>query len=98
MKIQVCTGKSCKSKFSEYIIKRIQGDKERFNLENVNIETCPCLWECKQWPNVLIDGKRESYSDPIKISKIILEKTKQAQHNKKTKSENKQKNDENITE
>lgn len=81
MKIQVCTGKSCKSKFSEYIIKRLQSDTEKFKLENVTIETCPCLWDCKIWPNVIVDGKKENYCDPIKISKIMLEKVKQRKNN-----------------
>lgn len=93
MKIQVCTGKSCKSRFSEYIIKRIEGDKKKFNLENVTFEKCPCQWNCKEWPTVLIDGKKESYSDPLKISKIIFEKMKQSQQIRKTIMDKKEKRD-----
>lgn len=77
MKIQVCVWKSCKGKFSEYIIKRINWDISKFNLENVSIESCPCLGNCNEWPNVIIDWKKEHYSDPIKISKIMFEKIKQ---------------------
>lgn len=83
MKIQVCTGKSCKWKFSEYIIKRINWDIEKFHLDNVSIESCPCLWDCKSWPNVIIDGKKENYCDPIKVSRIMFEKIKQRKANQK---------------
>lgn len=83
MKIQVCTGKSCKGKFSEYIIKRINWDIEKFHLDNVSIESCPCLWDCKIWPNVIIDWKKENYCDPIKVSKIMFEKIKQRKTNQK---------------
>lgn len=93
MKIQVCTWKSCKSRFSEYIIKRIEWDKVRFNLENVNVETCPCQWNCKEWPTVIIDGKKESYCDPLKVSKIMFDKIKQTQQSRKPKQDKKEKRD-----
>ncbi|MDD5770102.1 MAG: (2Fe-2S) ferredoxin domain-containing protein [Candidatus Gracilibacteria bacterium] len=80
MKIQVCTGKSCKLKFSEYIIKRISQDKEKFNLHNITLETCPCQGRCKEGPIVLVDGKAEIYSDPIKISKMIFDKINGRKH------------------
>ncbi len=76
MKIQVCTWKMCKSRFSEYITKRLNADVEKFNLKNVILETCSCLWECKSWPNVLFDWKIEKYVDPVKASKIMFEKMK----------------------
>lgn len=89
MKIQVCTWKSCKGKFSEYIIKRINWDIEKFHLDNVSIESCPCLGDCKSWPNVIIDSKKENFCDPIKVSKIMFEKIKQRKTNQKeTKIEN----------
>lgn len=84
MKIQVCNWKSCRSRFSEYILKRINSDIEKFNLWNVTIEYCPCLWQCKAWPNVIIDWKIENYSDPIKVSKNMFEKLKQRNNTKKT--------------
>ena len=74
MKIQVCTGKSCKSRFSEYILKRLAWDIEKFQLDNIQTEVCACLWQCKMWPNVILDGKTEHYSDPAKISKLMFEK------------------------
>ncbi len=82
MKIQVCTWKMCKSRFSEYIFKRVEGDIQKFALENITLETCPCQWQCKSWPNVIVDGKLENYSDPIKISKIIFDKIKQRKNSK----------------
>lgn len=96
MKVQICTWKSCKSRFSEYILKRLESDKEKFHYESLTIETCPCLWSCSEWPNVLIDWKKENYSDPIKISKIISDRLKQASISKK--SLKKDKNDENQIE
>jgi hypothetical protein len=41
-------GKSCKEKYSEYILKRLERDKERFNLTNVIITTCACIDGCKK--------------------------------------------------
>lgn len=74
MKIQVCTWKACKSRFSEYIIKRVEWDIKKFSLENITLETCSCLGQCKTWPNVIIDWKTENYCDPIKVSKIMFDK------------------------
>lgn len=82
MKIQVCTWKSCKGRFSEYILKRIASDIEKFKLENITYENCPCQWQCDKWPNVIVDGKIENYCDPIKISKMMLEKAKQRKNTK----------------
>ena len=76
MKIQVCNWKSCKSHFSEYITKRLNWDIEKFDIQNVIVEECACMWECRKWPNVKVDWKIENYSDPIKISKIICERVK----------------------
>jgi len=72
MKIQVCTWKNCKSKFSQYIITRLENDKEKFNKENVEILESSCMGHCKQWPNVIFDAKREEYMNPIKASDILL--------------------------
>ncbi len=83
MKIQICTWKSCKTRFSEYILKRINWDIEKYHLDNVTVETCGCLWNCKEWPNAIIDGKKENYCDPIKVSKIMLDKINQRKQNKK---------------
>lgn len=81
MKISVCNGKMCKSRFSEYILKRLNADIQKFNLEHIITEECPCLGQCKTWPNVVYDWKIENYQDPIKASKIMFEKTKQKKFN-----------------
>jgi len=91
MKIQVCTGKICKERFSEYILKRINSDIEKFHLDNVKVKNCGCLLDCNAWPNVIIDGKKENYCDPIKVSKIMLDKIsgrKWSKKDKKTEEEN----------
>lgn len=74
MKIWICNGKTCKWKFSEYITKRLNWDIEKFDINNLIIEETKCMWECKKWPNVLVDWKMEHYMTPIKASKIICNK------------------------
>lgn len=81
MKISVCSGKMCKSRFSEYILKRINSDIKKFKLEHIITEECPCLGQCKNGPNVVFDWKIENYQDPIKTSKIMFERTKQKKIN-----------------
>lgn len=74
MKIQVCMGKSCKWKYSEYILQRLERDKERFNLNNVIITTCTCLWKCEKWPSVMFDKHIEWHMTPTKASKMLMNK------------------------
>lgn len=74
MKIQVCMGKSCKERYSEYILQRLERDKERFNLNNVIITTCACLDNCKKWPNVIFDKHIEGNMTPTKASKMMMNK------------------------
>jgi len=75
MKIEVCTGKTCKSKFSEYIKVRLENDMKKFEIEG-DIEFSPCMGNCKKWPNVSFNGKREEYMNPAKASKIFLNNVK----------------------
>ncbi len=76
MKIEVCTGKACKSRFSQYITKRLENDIQKFNLEDMEITPCACTGNCKNSPNIIVDGKRHEYMNPLKASQIALEKTK----------------------
>ena len=76
MKIQVCTWKKCKSRFSEYILKRLKLDIEKFELKNIILEEWACMGNCSKWPNISVDWKIENYTDPIKDSKIMFEKSK----------------------
>lgn len=75
MKIKICTWKTCSDRFSEYIIKRLEWDIKRFNLDKVIIEKAACSWNCKVWPIVYFDKHMESRIDPIKASRIMLWKT-----------------------
>ena len=71
MKIQVCTWGSCKSKFSEYIIKRLENDVEKFNYKKLDIEESPCMGKCKYWPNVKLNNwDILNKSEPAKISQL----------------------------
>ncbi len=76
MKIQVCTWKLCKERWSEYILKRLESDKKMFNLDNVFISNCACMWHCKEWPNVMFDKHLEHHSDPARASKMMMDKIK----------------------
>jgi NADH:ubiquinone oxidoreductase subunit E len=76
MKIQVCTGKACREKFSNYILKRLENDKENFKLDHLIVETCTCQKKCDEAPVVVIDGKIEVKMTGIKASKLIMEKIK----------------------
>jgi hypothetical protein len=73
MKIQVCTWKTCKERFSEYILARLERDKQSFGLDNLMVESCPCTGNCKDGPNLLVDGKLEIHCNPIKASKFALQ-------------------------
>lgn len=76
MKIKICTGKMCKERYSEYIIKRIKNDIDFHSLDWVILEESPCMWQCSKWPNVMFDKHLESWVSPLKASKILLDKKK----------------------
>lgn len=71
MKIQVCTGKACSERFSEYIVTRVENEKKKYNLKNVDCDTCMCLWHCKKWPNILKNGEVQNYMNPVKVAEMI---------------------------
>ncbi len=73
MKVEVCTGRTCKSRFSGYILTRLENDKKNLNLKKLILHECPCTGNCKKWPNVIFDGKKEEYMNPAKASKIVLD-------------------------
>ena len=76
MKVKVCCGWSCKEKFSEYILTRLENDKKRDNLNSLIIEKWVCMGKCSEWPNVEIDWRIEKYMQPAKVSEIVSEKLK----------------------
>lgn len=82
MKVQVCMWKKCKERYSEYIYQRLERDKERFDMNNVILSTCACQDKCKEWPVVIFDKKTETRMDPIKASKIMMNKWKQKKKKK----------------
>ncbi|USN59002.1 MAG: (2Fe-2S) ferredoxin domain-containing protein [Candidatus Peribacteria bacterium] len=77
MKVQVCTGKTCKERFSQYILTRLQNDKELYDMHSVDVCECPCTGNCKIGPSVIIDGNVETHMNPAKASEMIREKRKQ---------------------
>ena len=86
MKVEVCVGKACKSRFSSYIVDRIKNDKIRFDLKNIEVNTCPCTGNCKIGPSMIVDGEVKTHINPVKASNIIQgkpEKKKKKQYKKK---------------
>ena len=77
MKVQVCTGNWCKEKFSEYILTRLKSDKEFYkNRDNIILEEFKCMWDCKNWPNILVDKEIHTRMSHAKASKIIFKNKK----------------------
>lgn len=89
MKIKVCTWSACKDRFSEYIIDRLNNDKKRFNLNKLDIEESMCMWECKKWPNIMIDNNIHNYMTPVKVSEIAMWKVKKTKKPRKNTNNNK---------
>ena len=85
IKVQVCMWKTCKSNFAEYIVKRVEWDILRLNLDNVEIEKTMCMWMCAKWPNVVINWEIMNYAEPAKVSDIVVNwpKKKKKKYNKK---------------
>lgn len=75
MKLQVCHGKTCTERFSEYINTRLENDKSKFDL-NIEIEKSPCMGQCKKWPNVKKEGEINNYMNPAKAAELIKVKQK----------------------
>ena len=84
MKIKVCTWKTCNDRFSEYIITRLKNDKDRFNLDSLEIEESLCMWKCKEGPNIMVDWDIKNYINPSKASEFAFWKNP----NKKKKKNN----------
>lgn len=80
-KIKVCTWKTCTDRFGEYIITRLENDKTKFNLNDLEIEKCMCLWQCKSWPNIVVDKDVKNYMNPAKASEWILNNNKRKNAN-----------------
>lgn len=72
MKVQVCTGKSCRERFSKYVIQRLENDTKFYNWESVEIMECACMDHCKKWPNIKIKNQVYNYTSPAKASEIVL--------------------------
>ncbi len=70
--VQVCRWKACKSNFSEYILKRLDGDQKRLGLRNLVVEESMCMGMCKKWPNVVVDEDVMNYAEPAKVSERVI--------------------------
>jgi len=85
MKAKVCCWKTCSSIFSNYIIRRVEGDIKRLGLKDIELEKAKCMGMCKQWPNVKFDDEVMNYAEPAKVSERIIKgpKKKKKKYNRK---------------
>lgn len=82
--IKVCGGKTCSSRFSEYIINRLEADKKFYKYdENIVIEKCICLGKCDFGPNIKIDNEIFSGQNPIKASELLAKKAQEWKEKKR---------------
>jgi len=72
--IQVCNGKACSGRFSEYIKTRLESDKKFYNLPKVDVVNCPCTGNCKVGPATIFGNEEVSiYMDPAKASQAMVD-------------------------
>jgi len=72
--IQVCNGKACSGRFSEYIKTRLESDKDFYSLPNVDVVNCPCTGNCKVGPSVIFGNEEVSiYMDPARASQAMVD-------------------------
>jgi NADH:ubiquinone oxidoreductase subunit E len=87
MKVQVCQGKSCKDRFSKYIITRLENDTKFYQWKNVEVIEEMCMNHCKKWPNIKIKNQVINYTNPAKASELVakglLEEAKKYESKKK---------------
>jgi len=76
MKVQVCTGKGCKERFSEYILTRLENDKKFYDKDSLIIEEFKCMGDCKNWPNILIDKEIHTRVTPATASEKVFNTNK----------------------
>lgn len=77
MIIKVCTGKTCSSRFSPYILKRLLAEKAKYDTTNKStLEECGCQGNCKTGPNIVIDNVIIDKMDPVKASSLYLAELK----------------------
>ncbi len=77
MIVKVCTGKTCSSRFSSYILKRLLAEKAKYDIGNKSIiEECGCQGNCKTGPNIVIDNVITDKMDPVKASNLYLTELK----------------------
>jgi len=79
MIIKVCMWKTCQDRFSEYILTRLKADVDFYKKNDIEIEECMCLGQCKKWPNIVKGWEILNYITPAKASELIFK----PKHNKK---------------
>ena len=77
--VKVCTGRACSERFSPFIQKRLEADKEFYKYgDGVEIESCLCQWRCKEGPTVVYGNDVHVGQNPVKASEILKKKVAEA--------------------
>ena len=72
MDIKICTGRSCKDRFSHYMIERVDRDRAFYNWkQDMCCSECLCLWNCEKAPNISLNWEIHSYMNGTKLSKLL---------------------------
>lgn len=73
--IQVCTGKTCTERYSNYLLARLRSDKAKYDQDDqIGIETCACRGKCAEAPVFLYEKELFTRANPIKASEVFLRK------------------------
>jgi len=76
MQVQVCSWKSCKGKYSNYITRRLNNDAIFYDSDSIAISEVSCMWECKKAPNIKFKNMVHNYVNPAKASQLIQKNIK----------------------
>lgn len=70
--ITVCMGSSCFSRGNSTIVQMVQDFIAKNNLEDkVEVRGCLCEGECREGPNIRIDGKLYSHVSPGGLEDLL---------------------------
>ncbi|MBP9779850.1 NAD(P)H-dependent oxidoreductase subunit E [Candidatus Gracilibacteria bacterium] len=81
--VKVCTGRSCTERHSNYILTRLQADREFYHFpEELTIESCLCQGKCKEGPTVVYDNDVQVGQNPVKSSELLRKKVNEWKNRK----------------
>jgi NADH:ubiquinone oxidoreductase subunit E len=70
--LRVCTGRSCRERFSAYVVARLENDRTKFfPQEDIEIGTCLCRNRCEESPVIETDDGLYTRMNPIAASQLM---------------------------